>query len=363
MNTLTQTNKMKKALIAPLDWGLGHATRCIPIIRELQRRHCTVFLAGSGDSLVLLTKEFPGLTAFSLPAYAPRYPDRGSMVWTMCRQLPHFVKVISAEHRALKNILLREKIDLILSDNRYGCWSPKVPSVFITHQSHVLMPQRFGWLQNMVGKMIETMMDRFHTCWIPDVPGEQSLTGDLAGQRPTHAKAERKFIGWLSRFEQRVSREKRYDVVAIFSGPEPQRTCLENIVVPQLENSRWKYRIVRGLPSGQSSLQNEHAVNFLAADALQACIESAGLVIARSGYSTVMDMQALGQKVVFIPTPGQTEQEYLAKRLMDKRIAFSMPQDVFVLDTAVEQQKNFSGFRPLMPNTLLKEAIASALVL
>lgn len=174
---------------------------------------------------------------------------------------------------------------------------------------------------------------------------------------------ERKYIGWLSRFEQRVSRGKKYDVVAIFSGPEPQRTCLENKIVPQLENSRWRYRIVRGLPSRESALQNEHAINFLSADALQECIESADLVIARSGYSTVMDMQALGQKVVFVPTPGQTEQEYLAKRLMEKGIAFSMPQDTFVLDTAVEQQMHFSGFCPVAPNTLLKEAVATALAL
>lgn len=166
---------MKKALIAPLDWGLGHATRCIPIIRELQRQGCSVVLAGSGDSLVLLKKEFPQSPAYSLPAYAPRYPDRGSMVWTMCRQLPHFVKVISSEHRALKDVLLREKIDLIISDNRYGCWSHKIPSVFITHQSNVLMPQRFGWLQNVIRKLHGTLIDRFHACWIPDLPDRPRL--------------------------------------------------------------------------------------------------------------------------------------------------------------------------------------------
>lgn len=354
---------MKKVLIAPLDWGLGHATRCIPIIRELQRQGCTVALGGSGDSLVLLKKEFPQLDAYSLPGYAPRYPDRGSMVWAMCRQLPHFMKVISAEHRAVKNILIGEKIDLIISDNRYGCWSRQVPSVFITHQSNILMPQRFGWLQDMVRNLNEIMINRFHLCWIPDLPGAHSLTGDLAGEEASKIKPQREYIGWLSRFEQRESREKKYDVVAIFSGPEPQRTCLEKLIVPQLENSRLRYRIVRGLPSGESALQNENAVNFLSADALQECIESSDLVIARSGYSTVMDMQALGQKVVFIPTPGQTEQEYLAQRLMEKGIAFFMTQDTFDLDAAVEQQRHFSGFHPLTPNAALTEAVASALAL
>lgn len=348
---------MKKALITPLDWGLGHATRCIPIIRELQRQGCTVVLAGSGDSLVLLKKEFPQLSAYSLPDYAPRYPERGSMVWAMCRQLPHFMKVISAEHRALKNILVEEKIDLIISDNRYGCWSRQVPGVFITHQSNILMPRRFGALQHIVRKVHDIMMDRFQMCWIPDVSGVHSLTGDLAGGQDERMKPQRKYIGWLSRFDQRLNREKKFDVVAIFSGPEPQRTQLENKVVPQLENSRWRYRIVRGLPSRETTLRNNHAVNFLSAEALQECIESADLVIARSGYSTVMDMQALGKKVVFVPTPGQTEQEYLAQRLMEKGIAFSMPQDAFDLDTAVDQHRHFSGFTALTPNTALKDAV------
>lgn len=354
---------MKTALIAPLDWGLGHATRCIPIIRELQREGCAVVLAGSGDSLVLLKTEFPQLRAYSLPGYAPRYPARGSMVWAMCRQLPHFVGVMAAEHRALKNILIREKIDLIISDNRYGCRSPRVPSVFITHQSNILMPRRFGWLQDLVRSMHEAVMDRFDISWIPDLPGGSSLTGDLTGWDPQKKDDKRRYIGWLSRFEHRMRREKKYDVLAIFSGPEPQRTLLENKVVPQIENSRCRYRIVRGLPSGGPALQHEHAVNFLSADALQECIESAGLVIARSGYSTIMDMQALGQNAVFIPTPGQTEQEYLAKRLMEKRIAFSMPQDDFDLEAALQQQRHYSGFRPLTPNTLLNAAVRSALAL
>lgn len=353
---------MKRVLIAPLDWGLGHAARCVPVIRELKLQGCEVFIAGSGDSLVLLQREFPHLRAFGLPAYRPRYPRNGSMVWTMALQLPRFLKVISDEHRAVEGIIRQEKIDLLISDNRYGCWSSHIPAVFITHQSNIMMPRRFGWLQDLVRRLNEQMMRRFSVCWVPDFPDKHSLAGELMLSGMPDLKIQTRFIGWLSRFERRESRLRKYDVVAILSGPEPQRTSLENIVMPQLKNSANSYRVVRGLPSLRLSPADDHAVNFLDSKDLQTCIESADLIIARSGYSTVMDLHALGKKAVFVPTPGQTEQEYLARRLKEKGIAFSMAQDKFDLKEALLQSENYSGFEPLSPDSRLREAVRSILI-
>src|SRR5687768_35818 len=115
---------MMRVLIAPMDWGLGHATRCIPIIRELKNRGCEVVISGSGDSLALLKAEFPGLRFFSLPGYRPEYPKDGSMVRKMASQLIKFRTTIKAEHKATLKLVADEQIDLIISDNRYGCWSP-----------------------------------------------------------------------------------------------------------------------------------------------------------------------------------------------------------------------------------------------
>ena len=353
---------MKRVLVAPLDWGLGHAARCVPVIRELQRQGCDVLLAGSGDSLILLQKEFPLLRSFSLPGYHPRYPLHGSMTWRMARQLPRFLKVINDEHRAVEQIIQDAGIDLVISDNRYGCWSGQVPSVFITHQSNIMMPQRFGWLKNVVRWLNEGMVGRFTVCWIPDFPAEHSLAGDLIPSGMDGLKINTQFIGCLSRFEYRRDAEEKFDVVAVLSGPEPQRTLLENIVVPQLRKSRLRYSVVRGLPSLEAAPADARMVNFLDSKELQKCLDGADLVIARSGYSTVMDMRALRKKrVVFIPTPGQTEQEYLARRLKEKRIAFSMAQDSFDLGAALQQVKYYSGFGSPTVNDRLHEAVTSIL--
>ena len=347
---------MKRVLVTPLDWGLGHATRCIPLIRELQAQRCHVMIAGSGDSLALLRHEFPQLPYYSLPGYAPRYGVNGSMVLQMARQLPRFIRVISSEHEAVEQIVAREKIDFLISDNRYGCWSKRIPSVFITHQSNILMPRRFGFLAPVVRALNENMMNRFTACWIPDDPSG-SLAGDLISFGKSRVHVPVHFIGWLSRFETAgATAQVKYDVIVVLSGPEPQRTAFEAIVIPQLKESHLRFRVVRGLPSAPDSDDGQIA-NFLASGPLQAALESSDLVIARSGYSTVMDMAALGKKVVFVPTPGQTEQEYLANRLRTAGIAYSMSQSEFNLSAAIDARKKFHGLTPRGKNHLLAEVI------
>jgi uncharacterized protein (TIGR00661 family) len=360
---------MKRVLVAPLDWGLGHATRCIPIIRALQARGCTVLLAGSGDSLQLLRQEFPSLFYSALPAYQPRYPTKGgSMVWAMARQLPKFLTVIRREHVALERIVREESVDLVIADNRYGCWSVLVPSIFITHQCTILMPRRFGWLASTVARMNQRSIKRFTRCWLPDYPGEASLAGKLVECGESPPDTTHRYIGALSRLSAAVPRVKRYDLVCVFSGPEPQRTLLEQMVTEQINRSTLRVLIVRGVPGGRTVRPLEtraEVVDFLASDALQEALETCRCVLARSGFSTVMDLAHVGGNAIFVPTPGQTEQEYLAARLMEKRIAYSVAQQDFHLDTAWQQALQYNGFTPVagMRGMLLDRAINEALTL
>lgn len=349
---------MKRILIAPLDWGLGHATRCIPIIREFINCQCEVMIAGNGDSLALLKAEFPSLRFFTIAGYNPVYPkSAGSMVWKIALQLPKFLNTIRQEHQAIEALVAKHQIHLILSDNRYGCWSASVPSIFITHQSNILMPKRFGWLAGIIRKKNETLMSRFTECWLPDYPDDHSLAGALISFGKMKTKFRTVYIGPLSRFRFSGQKEKKYDVLAIFSGPEPQRTILENTLLPFLQQSGLRYFVVRGLVA-TTTVADAKSSNFLASEALQEKIESSEVIVARSGFSTVMDMAALQKKVIFIPTPGQTEQEYLAQRLKEKKIAYFMKQQDFNLSIALNESRKFSGFSYFSSDTgLLDQAI------
>jgi uncharacterized protein (TIGR00661 family) len=360
---------MKRVLVAPLDWGLGHATRCIPIIRALQARGCTVLLAGSGDALQVLRQEFPSLVHAELPAYQPRYPGKGkSMVWTMARQVPKFLTVIRREHAVLARIVREQSVDLVIADNRYGCWSSSVPSIFITHQCNILMPRRFGWLASIVARMNRRSIKRFTRCWLPDYPGEASLAGKLVACGTQAHDLTYRYIGPLSRLSPAVPRPKPYDLVCIFSGPEPQRTVFEQLVTAHVNTSALRVLLVRGLPGGRKMpplATRATVVDFLTSDALQEAVEASHGVLARSGFSTVMDLVHVGGHAIFVPTPGQTEQEYLATRLREKQIAYSVAQQHFDLETAWQHMQRYTGFTPAASDreTLLLGAIDEALAL
>jgi uncharacterized protein (TIGR00661 family) len=360
---------MKKVLVAPLDWGLGHASRCIPLIRVLQEKKCEVIIAGSGRSLELLKSEFPSLQYFTLVAYDPQYPSKGSMVMKMAAQLPRFLVTIKKEHLQLEKIVADEKIDVVISDNRFGCWSAKVTSVFITHQSNILMPKRFGWLAGIVRKMNHRAMQKFSVCWIPDFPGEQSLAGVLSEMKVEGAQ----YVGVLSRFspynevqsEPLPGSQGAYNLLCIFSGPEPQRTILENLVVEQLKGTDLKTMIVRGIPSREKKNPLKvkvDVIDFANSHQLQQLITRSEIVLARSGFSTVMDLATMKKKAIFIPTPGQTEQEYLASRMQEQKVAYSMSQKNFNLAVALREATEYSGFRNIPTNNdLLRKAIDEVL--
>ncbi|HEX6225949.1 MAG TPA: glycosyltransferase [Chryseolinea sp.] len=335
---------MKKILIAPLDWGLGHATRCIPIIEALLKRGCTVLVAGSGESLQLLRHEFPSLTFFALPPYAPKYSYDDSMVLSMARQIPKFVSVIRKEHLLIESLVERHNIDLVISDNRYGCWSSMVTSVFITHQLNILMPRRLGWIEPVVRNLNQNLIRKFSQCWIPDysendlrLSGRLSESDKISLDRIT-------FVGPLSRFQPTVNADNEYDLICVLSGPEPQRSIFEEKVCSQLRISGLRYLVVRGiLQSAAATRENE--IGFLSTEDLQRVISKSSVVIARSGYSTIMDLVVLGKKGILVPTPGQTEQEYLADRWKRNGVFYSVPQHEFDLKNVLEMSKSYRVFQ------------------
>ncbi len=304
---------------------MGHATRCIPIINALLKANYEPVLASDGDALLLLQKEFPLLESVELPPYNICYPKNGKyLTFKLLLQLPHIILAIKKERKRVSELIEKENIAGIISDNRFGVYSKKVPSVYVTHQLNVLS----GLTTFVTTKIHQQFIRKFDECWIPDIEENSNFSGDLGHYKNPGFNV--KYLGILSRFQPKEI-EINYDLLLLLSGPEPQRTLLENKLLKELQHFKGRILMVRGVFSSAeiTAPGNFKIVNYLLANELEKAINQSNLVIARSGYSTIMDLAALGKKAFFIPTPGQFEQEYLAKILQEKLIAPFSRQDEF----------------------------------
>jgi UDP-N-acetylglucosamine transferase subunit ALG13 len=345
--------KVLKVLVAPLDWGLGHATRCIPIINEFLSNRCTVILAADGAQKALLQEEFPTLSFVQIPGYRIKYgKNRAFTLIRLIMSIPKILIRVKQENAWLRGFASQDRPDLIISDNRYGLYLPGIVSVFITHQLSIRTS--FGAVADRLLQRVNyRAIRRFTLCWVPDVAGEEiSLAGKLSHSRRMPAVPTR-YIGWLSRFgaagagaasagAASVGGGGPVDLLVVLSGPEPQRTLLEKMILEQAAGCGCEIVLVRGLPGGGAAVAVPSGVlvyDHLAARELESLICRSSMVLARSGYSTVMDLARLGKKAIFIPTPGQTEQEYLGTYLAGKGLAVSMGQDRFSLKEAVDRAR------------------------
>ncbi|SKB54609.1 conserved hypothetical protein [Salegentibacter holothuriorum] len=333
----------KRILVAVLNWGLGHATRCIPIINELQLNGFEVFIASDGAALELLKKEFLSITTFELPSYNISYSKHASSFkWKLFTETPGILKAIRLERKAIINLITEHDFTGIISDNRFGCRHIDITSVFITHQLNVLS----GNTTYLSSRIHQKYISKFDECWIPDIPGKHNLSGVMGHAKETPKNV--KYIGPLSRFNK-SPQQKQYDYAAILSGPEPQRTMLEEKLLISFQNSDQKIILVRGIMTEKtisSKNKNLEIKNYLTSIALQEVILSSDVIICRSGYSSIMDLAKLEKKAYLIPTPGQYEQQYLADFFLKQGIAPFCQQEDFKL-SKLEELKSFSGFSSL----------------
>ncbi len=360
INAQKEATPKKRILVAPLDWGLGHATRCIPVIQELIKNNCEVIIGAEGKIKLLLQSEFPELTFLSLPGYHIRYSRyKWQMAAKIFFQIPSILKTIKAENSWLNDIVKEYGINAVISDNRYGLYHPQIFSVFITHQLTIKSSLGNG-IEKIVQRLNYSFINRFNECWVPDMQGSENLAGALSHPIAT-PKIPLQYTGILTRFKKEKSKPAEKHLLVLLSGPEPQRSILENLLLPQLETYQKPVLFIRGLPEGGTILNAGNHItikNHLPASQLQQAIEQAFFIISRCGYSTIMDIAELNKKSILIPTPGQTEQEYLAKHIMQQQYAVCLPQCRFNLQKALHMAANFP-YRPFVPGnkTLLADAI------
>ncbi len=311
MFSQTISFKNKRILICPLDWGIGHAARCVPIIKHLQTQNNSVIVACNEKQKSFLSNEINDVEFVELFGYNVQYSKVIPLWLKMLIQFPRLCLTVRKENNWLKNFLEKNKVDAVISDNRFGLHNKNVQSIFITHQVFIKTP----FLGRITNYINHSFIKRFDACWIPDYgEKEKSLSGELSRGNPINKNTV--YIGPLSRFTNKeLSLQKTFDVLLLLSGVEPQRTFLEEKLVEVFRNTKLEIALVRGTNSEnkKSFPDNFHVIGMATTEQLQKLFLYSEQIICRSGYSTLMDLHALGLSGLLIPTPGQTEQEYLAE--------------------------------------------------
>ncbi|MBW7912640.1 MAG: glycosyl transferase family 28 [Taibaiella sp.] len=328
-------------LVAPLDWGLGHTTRCVPVIACLRAKGHRILFAGNHQQCNYISGTFPGIETIYLEGYNVRYAASGSMFMPMViNQVPSLLRTIRKENDCLKETVKQYNIDLVISDNRYGLYHDTVPSVIITHQLNIITG-----LGNMADDLLRRLhyrfLNRFRAVWVADAQQAPGLAGRLS--HPKQLPSNTQYIGLLSQVEHAATTHTGY-LLVLLSGPEPQRTILADKLWQQVLSYTGKVMFVEG--SDEAAVKEdipEHITYHkkLSGHSLAAAISGADMVICRSGYSTLMDLVKLNKKAILIPTPGQTEQEYLGRMLYQDGVFINKLQQSFNLDEALIEAEQF----------------------
>lgn len=337
--------KTPRILICPLNWGLGHATRVVPIIHEIIQLKYDVIIAADGIALDFLKQEFPSVKVIQFKSYQVKYSKKSNQVFKMFFLLLRLIYWTIKEHIVLKKLIAHEKVNVVISDNRFGLWNKSIYTIFITHQLRVIFPGILKLFEPAYQYLLKKIIEQYNECWIPDFNGKVNLSGQLSHLKKTYPNTY--FIGPLSRFSNKSNNnsiEFEYDFLFILSGPEPQRSIFESICIQSVKNSKQRIALVRGINTDSNKTENTNITFFgmLNSNNLLELIQRSEYIVCRSGYSSVMDLVALKKRAILIPTPGQTEQEYLAKYLDESAFFPFQKQNDFSIENAIKKLNTFS---------------------
>lgn len=319
-------DKKIRFLICPLDWGLGHATRSAAIANILINRDHDVIFAASGKAYDFLEQEFPRNEVINFPSFRISYAKGCLTILKIFLKLPVILFHILKEHHQVKKLIRENNIDIVVSDNRLGLWNKNTYTIYITHQTRVLLTGLFKPFEGLLAFLMKTLfINHFNECWIPDLEKDNGLTGKLS--HSTVIKPPCRHLGWTSRFQyvHTGTSIETSPVLAIVSGPEPGRTRFEQKIIQALASINMEAIVLRGVPAGTTAIkvpENVRVYNHLDSARLKYLMQKAEFIISRSGYSTIMDLMYMKKPAILIPTPGQTEQLYLARHLKNKPLPF-----------------------------------------
>ena len=303
----------KRIFVSALNWGIGHASRCVPLIHALIDAGAKVTLGSDGSAAAFLEKEIPEVPVLEMPGKEIRYGKKGVSA-ALLPQLPNFFKQIKKDHQFVERLIAINPMDLIISDNRYGCYHKDIPSALITHQLNIQAPKI---AKPLIDNTMRSWCSNFSEVWIPD--NKNGLAGKLAvGKYSLPVK----YLGPLSRIKKVVVEEK-IPLLILLSGPEPQRSILEEKIWMEIKDFAMRIVLVRGTNKKHNYAErtNIKILDLINSQQLNPLLNAADRIICRSGYSSLMDLAQLEKSALLIPTPGQSEQEYLGKYYQKKNWA------------------------------------------
>lgn len=318
--------KDKTILFCVLNWGLGHAARSIPLINHYAKQN-RIIVASDGNALDMLKLELPGFSFIEMPKFTIQYSSK-NMLLNMTRIFFQILNSADQNKYFIDAILERLPVDVIISDNRFGCWHKKTKSIYITHQLMVKLPGILKIFERWGFWMHKRLVRKFDVCWIPDYEETNNLSGDLSHK---YKLKNQIFIGPLSRFQKLPTTEFEFDFCVLLGGPEPNRTELEKIVLEKFSSTVHKTLVLRGTPKDnmQFGYGNLQVHSHLSTDVLNKKLLFSKYIIARSGYSSIMDLHKLDKRAILIPTKDQPEQEYLGKYHNNKDKFYTMSEEDF----------------------------------
>lgn len=314
-------NETRNILICPLEWGLGHAGRIVPLARRLQQLNQNIFFGSGDEHLNFFRSEVPGATYIHFPGFRINYSGCLPQYIVILLKTPLLIYHIVLEHYRLRKIIADNSIDIVISDYRIGLWNSGIKTVFITHQLRIQFPKPFRFLEFIGIQISRSIVKRYTFCFIPDLDGDLNVSGRLS--HGFRLPGNVRYIGILSRFSGNNQQYnfKPGQCTVILSGPEPQRSILKNKLTEILIFLGKPTTILEGKPGKTSeshSFKNIVYYSHLSENETIKQIKESEIIICRSGYTTIMELISLGRSAILIPTPGQTEQEYLAKNLQEK---------------------------------------------
>ena len=326
-------DKKYNILICPLEWGLGHAGRMIPLAQKLKDAGHKVLIGSGNEHQSLFRSEIPGLSYVNFPGFKPVYSPILPQYFALLLKLPVLLYHMLTEHFRLKSMIRVHNIDIVISDNRFGLWNKRIKTVYITHQPCIPFPAGLRSLE-WIGILLHRFIIRKYTfCFIPDLAGEVNVSGRLS--HGVKLPSNTRFIGILSRFMTKDTSPAESGSsfphnTVILSGPEPQRGILRKKLINILRNKQLVTVIFEGKPSGsisQTGSGNIISYDHLPLNEMKELIKGSENIITRSGYTVIMELLSMSRSALLIPTPGQTEQEYLAGYLSEKGWFTTVPQD------------------------------------